>query len=55
MYQMAIKYSNIVTRPSKIYPNRDFWSENIPSGNPAYIHTYIHTYVKKVYVTVAMP
>jgi hypothetical protein len=22
-------------RPSKIYPNRDFWFENIPSGNPA--------------------
>jgi hypothetical protein len=22
-----------IARPSKIYPNRDFWSENIPSGN----------------------
>jgi hypothetical protein len=21
--------------PSKIYPNRDFWFENMPSGNPA--------------------
>jgi hypothetical protein len=21
-------------RPSKIYPNWDFWFENIPSGNP---------------------
>jgi hypothetical protein len=21
--------------PSKIYPNRDFWFENLPSGNPA--------------------
>jgi hypothetical protein len=24
-----------ITRPSKIYPNRDFWSENKPSGSPA--------------------
>jgi hypothetical protein len=40
---MALKYSkwpqNIATfsilRPSKIYPNWDFWSENIPSGNLA--------------------
>jgi hypothetical protein len=37
---MAVKYSkwpnNIPTipRPSKIYPNWEFWSENIPSGNP---------------------
>jgi hypothetical protein len=39
---MATKYTkwpyNIPTfsilRPSKIYPNRDFWFENIPSGNP---------------------
>jgi predicted metalloenzyme YecM len=48
MYQIAtklhkpIKYStwpnNIPTlpipRPSKIYPNLDFWFENMPSGNP---------------------
>jgi hypothetical protein len=26
--QMAIKYNNI------IYPNWDFWFENMPSGNP---------------------
>jgi hypothetical protein len=39
---MTIKYSkwslNIPTftiqRPSKIYPNSDFWFENKPSGNP---------------------
>jgi hypothetical protein len=39
---MAFKYSkwphNIPTltikRPSKIYPNWDFWFENKPSGNP---------------------
>jgi hypothetical protein len=24
-----------ISRPSKIYPNWDFWFENIPSGNPA--------------------
>jgi hypothetical protein len=29
--QMAVKYSKW---PSEIYPNRDFWYENIPSGNP---------------------
>jgi hypothetical protein len=24
-----------IARPSKIYPNCDFWFGNIPSGNPA--------------------
>jgi hypothetical protein len=24
-----------IPRPSKIYPNRDFWFENKPSGNTA--------------------
>jgi hypothetical protein len=24
----------VIPRPSKIYPNCDFWYENIPSGNP---------------------
>jgi hypothetical protein len=41
---MATKYTkwpyNVPTpsmaRPSKIYPNSDFWFENIPSGNPAF-------------------
>jgi hypothetical protein len=23
-----------IARPYKIYPNRDFWFENMPSGNP---------------------
>jgi hypothetical protein len=33
---MSIKYINISKpRPSKIYPNWDFWFENKPSGNPA--------------------
>jgi hypothetical protein len=53
MYQMVIKYpkypenipnghklyktfSNL--RPSKVYPNWDFWFENKPSGNPG-LHT----------------
>jgi hypothetical protein len=33
---MAIKYINIFLnlRPSKIYPNWNFWFENKPSGNP---------------------
>jgi hypothetical protein len=47
IYQIATKYAkwpqNITNgrkihkhfpRPSKIYPNCDFWSENKPSGNP---------------------
>jgi hypothetical protein len=36
--QMAIKYTNIA-RPSKIYPNWDFWLQNMPSGNPAREHS----------------
>jgi hypothetical protein len=44
MCQMAVKYpqwSQIVTtffisRSHKIYPNWDFWYENIPSGNPCF-------------------
>jgi hypothetical protein len=49
-YTLAIKYvkgqkypndKNITTfsipKPSKIFPNWDFWYENIPSGNPGYI------------------
>jgi hypothetical protein len=31
---MAIKIPTYsIARPSKIYPNKDFWFENIPSGN----------------------
>jgi hypothetical protein len=34
--QNVIKYNNIyIPRPSKMYPNLDFWLENKPSGNPA--------------------
>jgi hypothetical protein len=33
--QMAVNLSTISKlRPSKIYPNRDFWFENNSSGNP---------------------
>jgi hypothetical protein len=51
LYQTAINYTkwpyNIlnghftfyILRPSKFYPNRDFWFENKPSGNPA---TYVY-------------
>jgi hypothetical protein len=43
IYQMTVKYSKLplnmpivsILRPSKIYPNLNFWSENKPSGNPA--------------------
>jgi hypothetical protein len=34
--QMAIKIPTFsISRPSKIYPNWNCWSENIPSGHPA--------------------
>jgi hypothetical protein len=34
IYQMAIKRpTSSIARPFKIYPNCDFRSENIPSGN----------------------
>jgi hypothetical protein len=34
--QMSIKYipTSSIVRPSKSYPNKDFWYENMPSGNP---------------------
>jgi hypothetical protein len=36
---MALLYSKItnisISRATKIYPNWDFWFQNIPSGNPA--------------------
>jgi hypothetical protein len=33
--KVAIKIpTSAVERPSKIYPNYDFWFENMPSGNP---------------------
>jgi hypothetical protein len=42
IYQKAVNYSKwllniqtfLILRPSKIYPNWDFWFENKPSGNP---------------------
>jgi hypothetical protein len=29
------KIGHSIAKPSKIYQNWDFWSENMPSGNPA--------------------
>jgi hypothetical protein len=29
-----------VARPSKIYPNLDFWFENKPSGNPGWVGSF---------------
>jgi hypothetical protein len=42
MYQNVVKYtkwslnipSSSISIPYKIYPNRDFWFENKPFGNP---------------------
>jgi hypothetical protein len=38
LYHIEVIYSNVPTffvpRPSKFYPNLDFWFENKPSGNP---------------------
>jgi hypothetical protein len=33
--QMSIKHTSIA-KPSKMYLNCNFWSKNIPSGNPAF-------------------
>jgi hypothetical protein len=38
IYQITTKYtkwSYNISNGRKIYPNRDFWFENKPSGNPA--------------------
>jgi hypothetical protein len=43
---MVIKYTRFsIARPSKIYPNWNFWFENKPSGNPDLMYT--HAWVKK--------
>jgi hypothetical protein len=35
IFQMTIEYPNFFhSKASKIYPNLDFWFENMPSGNP---------------------
>jgi hypothetical protein len=31
---MVIKITISIPRPSKFYPNLDYWFENKPSGNP---------------------
>jgi hypothetical protein len=59
-YQMAGKWTkwpkNIpissIARSSKIYPNCDFWFENIPSGNPAsmmYGDHYLHSTDRNIF------
>jgi hypothetical protein len=40
IFPMGTKYTIFSNwRPSKIYPNWEFWFENKPSGNPAAIRT----------------
>jgi hypothetical protein len=35
--KMAIEYTIFfIPRPTKIYPNLDFWFKNIQSGNPGF-------------------
>jgi hypothetical protein len=35
IFHMTTKYNNVsILKPSKIYPNWDFWFENKPSGSP---------------------
>jgi hypothetical protein len=42
-----------IARPSKIYPNRDFWFENKPSGNPDLILSQgMQTFKKALVVAV---
>jgi hypothetical protein len=36
----TLKINQNLARPSKNYQNWDFWSENIPSGNP--VPDYLH-------------
>jgi hypothetical protein len=38
--QMAIKYANFsISRPSKFFPNYDFWFNDMPSGSPDGVST----------------
>jgi hypothetical protein len=37
--KLAIKITSSIAKPDKIYPNWDFWFENIPSGNTAPIRS----------------
>jgi hypothetical protein len=67
-YQMAIKGTKwqktaieytyqlfFISRPSKMYPNLDFWFENTPSGNPegdmfTYCRSNLTFSVKKIII-----
>jgi hypothetical protein len=33
--------TSLIARPSKLYPNWDFWFENIRYGNPAFNRQFI--------------
>jgi hypothetical protein len=52
-----------ILKPSKIYPNWDFWFENIPSGNPTSVtssrklskmtkYGALHTYLVKIFIRI---
>jgi hypothetical protein len=50
VYQMAINYVYQhlqLQRHSKIYPNWDFWYENMPSGSPGYFCYFQRTALSK--------
>jgi hypothetical protein len=51
--QMGIKYQHIPLQvPPKIYPNLDFWLENMPSGNPGESTKIIH-FPKKYFLVLS--
>jgi hypothetical protein len=48
VFPMSINYFNISNlRPSKIYPNWDFWFENKPSGNLALLSDMLPVWLRK--------
>jgi hypothetical protein len=48
------KYSKIyILRPSKIFPNWNFWFENMPSGNPDWHAAF--WIVERIFVYFAAP
>jgi hypothetical protein len=41
IFQMAMKkVTPSIPSRSKVYPNWNFWFENIPSGNPGYVRNF---------------
>jgi hypothetical protein len=44
---MAIKIpTSSIATPTKIYPNWDFWFENVPSGNTAWQARQMGAYLR---------